>query len=156
MNPVLFATYHPYEDSGFWEGYALVLVHVKRFSGSIRRKTLNWINNVYSSSPLHRHRLLPVSYIIEIYCIVSDGMTDRHNVTSKPIFHLFFFFYKALKYDSLKEIPGTTSQTTFSNPELLHKNLSCHLSYETEIPLWSCVVFLSWRLINFGDKCLNL
>ena len=79
MNPVLFATYHPYEDSGFWEGYASVHVHVKRFSGSIRRKTLNWINNVYSSSPLHRHHLLPVSYVIEIYCIVSDGMTDRHN-----------------------------------------------------------------------------
>jgi hypothetical protein len=38
MNSVLFATYHPYEDSGFGEGYALVRVHVKRFYGSLRRK----------------------------------------------------------------------------------------------------------------------
>jgi len=40
---------------------------------------------------------------------------DGHNVTSKRIFHLIF--YKALKYESLKEIPGTTPETTFSNPE---------------------------------------
>jgi len=41
---------------------------------------------------------------------------DGHNVTSK-IYFIYFFFYKELKYESLKETPGTTSETTFSNPE---------------------------------------